>query len=276
MKRLSFVSIALVALVSSAVGLYAAESETFTGAAAGSGTYKRPLLIVDGKRYELKASDKADASVAKMLAKFSRGDTGTYVVKGTRGSVNGMDGILIDSITPAANGSARPGPAARPRAAGQTTPTETSRVVTVGDRQYTVYDYADPATKKYCVVIPDGLKTVRGLLVECNYAGGDSRGNWNFCHYYREFMHLHGFAIVASAGDPSHKVAFQGFRTCLQMVSAASHHAELVNAPFAAVGFSAGGGFASTLMTMDPGRTIAASIIEGAHSQKGAIKGGWK
>jgi len=55
-------------LVGSAVGLYAAESETFTAAAAASGTYKRPQLLVDGKRYELKASQKADASVAEALA----------------------------------------------------------------------------------------------------------------------------------------------------------------------------------------------------------------
>src|SRR5262245_55651061 len=97
-KKLSIVSPALVALVGSAVGLYAAESETFTGAATASGTYKRPKLLVDGKRYELKASDKADPSVTKMLAKFSKGDAGTYVVKGTRGTVNGADGIIIDSI----------------------------------------------------------------------------------------------------------------------------------------------------------------------------------
>ena len=57
MKRSSIVAIALVALVGSAVGLYAAESETFTGTAAASGTYKRPQLLVDGKRFELKASD---------------------------------------------------------------------------------------------------------------------------------------------------------------------------------------------------------------------------
>ena len=70
-KRLSIVSIALVALVGSAVGLCAAESETLTGTAAVSGTSKRPQLLVDGKRYELKASDKADASVAEVLARFS-------------------------------------------------------------------------------------------------------------------------------------------------------------------------------------------------------------
>src|SRR6185369_14859029 len=121
----------------------------------------------------------------------------------------------------------------------ETTPTVTSRVVTVSKRQFTVYDYADPTTKIYCVVIPEGLKTVRGLLVECNYAGGDSRGDWTFCHYYREFMHLHGFAFVGSKGNNSHAASFQAFRNSLQMVGVSSHHPELVNAPYATVGFSA-------------------------------------
>src|SRR5579862_2093157 len=71
----------------------------------------------------------------------------------------------------------------------QTSPTVTASIVKVSNREYAVYDYADPATKKFCVVIPEGLKTARGLLVECNYAGGDSRGDWTFCTYYREFMH---------------------------------------------------------------------------------------
>ncbi len=145
-------------------------------------------------------------------------------------------------------------------ASAQTTPTVTSSVVTVSNRKYLVYDYADPATKRFCVVIPEGLKTVRGLLVECNYAGGDSRNDWTFCAYYREFMHLHGFALVVSAGDIPHYRAFQAFRDCLQKVGVASHHPELVNAPYVAVGFSAGGGFASTLMTMDPDKTIAVGI----------------
>jgi hypothetical protein len=42
-------------------------------------------------------------------------------------------------------------------ACAQTTPTVTSSVVTVSNRKYTVYDYADPATKRFCVVIPEGL-----------------------------------------------------------------------------------------------------------------------
>src|SRR5690349_3177784 len=90
-------------------------------------------------------------------------------------------------------------PAAELRAA-QGGPAVSASVVAVGDRKYAVYDYADPATKKFRVVVPAGLKTVRGLLVECNYAGGDSRSDWTFCHYYREFMHLHDFGLVASAG----------------------------------------------------------------------------
>src|SRR5262249_61372599 len=89
MKNASIASTAVIVLVGSAVGLYAAESETCTGVAAASGTHKRPLLLVDGKRYELKASDKADASVTKMLAKFSKSDAGTDVVQGTRATVNG-------------------------------------------------------------------------------------------------------------------------------------------------------------------------------------------
>jgi len=137
----------------------------------------------------------------------------------------------------------------------------TSSVIAVSNHRYTVYDYADPATKSFRVVIPEGLKTVRGLLVECNYAGGDSRSDWTFCHYYREFMHLHGFGLVASTGDIPHYKAFQAFRNCLLMVAAASHHSELINDPYVAVGFSAGGGFASALMTMDPNRTIAAGIL---------------
>jgi hypothetical protein len=150
--------------------------------------------------------------------------------------------------------------------AASTTPTVTSSEVTVSQRKYTVHDYADPATKKFCVVIPEGLKTVRGLLVQCNYAGGDSRKDWTFCTCYREFMHLHDFALVASAGDIPHVKAFQAFRDCLQKVSVASKHPELVNAPYVAVGFSAGGGFASTLITRDPERTIAAGIIEARYN----------
>src|SRR5262249_25370497 len=95
-----FLPVVLV-LVASVVGLHAAEPETFTGTASATGTYKRPLLLVGDKQYELKPSDQAEVSVAKTLEKFSKGDTGTYAVKGTRDTVNGNDGIIVDSIAPA-------------------------------------------------------------------------------------------------------------------------------------------------------------------------------
>lgn len=80
----------------------APESGTFTGTAAASGTHRRRQLIIGGKRYELAARDKADASVAATLARFSAGGRGTYVVRGTRGTVNDVDGIIVESITPVA------------------------------------------------------------------------------------------------------------------------------------------------------------------------------
>jgi predicted esterase len=48
MKRTILFSIALLALVGSTVGLSGAESESFPGTAAASGTFNQPLQIVDG------------------------------------------------------------------------------------------------------------------------------------------------------------------------------------------------------------------------------------
>ncbi|MCR4411600.1 MAG: hypothetical protein NUV77_04135, partial [Thermoguttaceae bacterium] len=137
-------------------------------------------------------------------------------------------------------------------------------MVTVGADRYLVYNYDDLATGNYVVVIPEGLKTVRGLLVNGCYAGGDSRYDWTTCEYYRQFMHLHDFALVGStstAGSPGrapppakdtvrakHYRIFRAFQDCIQVIATASHHPELVNAPYVGVGFSAGGGFAFNLM----------------------------
>jgi len=101
---------------------------------------------------------------------------------------------------------------------------------------------------------------VRGLFVNSNYYAGDSRGDWTFCHYYREFMHLHGFALVAANGTCPHASALIGFHKSLRAISVESGHPELVDIPYVAVGFSAGGGFASTLMTYEPEKTIAVGI----------------
>ena len=163
-------------------------------------------------------------------------------------------------------------PGSVPPPAAPTTPTVTSKVVTVGADRYVAYSYDDLATMNYLVVIPEGLKTVRGLLVNACSAGGDSRYDWTTCEYYRQFMHLHGFALVAckaTAGSPvsvpgtgdtraaRHRAVFQAFQDCMRVVATASQHPELSNAPYVGVGFSAGGGFALNLMNFDPDKTIA-------------------
>ncbi len=61
-------------------------------------------------------------------------------------------------------------------------------------------------------------------MVNANYYAGDSRGDWTFCHYYREFMHLHDFALVAANGTCPHASAFKGFRKSLQKISVDSKH----------------------------------------------------
>lgn len=281
MRSLLKVLVALTALVHAPIGLFAAGSETFTGTASRTGTFRRPLLDVGGERYELKASDKADKSVAALLRSFSEGDTGRYVIRGTRGTVLGRDGIVIDSIARATapGSSATPapttvGPDDAPTASTSTKPEVASSVVTVGDRTYTVYDYDDLKARNYSVVIPEGLKTVRGLLVHGCYAGGDSRHDWKTCEYYRQFMHLHGFAYVGSTGtvgshnsapppvDDSakarHRAIFDAFEESVPVIAAASRHPELVNAPYVGVGFSAGGGYSLNLMVFAPEKTIAA------------------
>jgi hypothetical protein len=167
-------------------------SETITGTAARSGTFHRPLLDVGGKRYELKPSVRADASVPELLKKFSGGDTGRYVIKGRRDTVDGNSGIIIDSITPEPEPEPRPMPAVKEAAPGEAPPAASSTrvevassAVTVGDDRYTVYDYDDLKARNYSVVIPEGLETVLGLLVHGCYSGGDSRYDWKDCDHGR-------------------------------------------------------------------------------------------
>ena len=158
---------------------------------------------------------------------------------------------------------------------GPTGPRVTCSVVTVGGDRYAVYEYDDLRTRRCSFVIPEGLKTVRGLLVHGCSSGGDSRYDWKDCEYYRQFMHLHGFAYVGNtfASGPllgaspqpadtsvmaKHRAIFDSFEKSVKVVANASGHPEMVNAPYAGVGFSAGGGNALNLMCFAPDKTIAA------------------
>lgn len=113
----------------------------------------------------------------------------------------------------------------------------TSKVLTVSNRKYTICDYDDFAIRRYRVAIPEGLKTVRGLLVVGCHAGGDSTDYYTDCEYYRQFLHLHDFAFVgctSTAGSPGsaptttedtpnarHRRIFQAFRDCVQRIATA-------------------------------------------------------
>ena len=77
----------------------AAESKTWTGTAQRSGTQHRPWLMVDGKKYEMKAAEKAPASVKETLQKISDGDTSKYTVKGTETTGDRGATIVVESIT---------------------------------------------------------------------------------------------------------------------------------------------------------------------------------
>lgn len=171
-----------------------------------------------------------------------------------------LTAIVSSAIGLAAENETFTGAATRPSTNQRPPPEVTAKTLAIDNRGYTVYEFTDPDSKTFCVVIPDGLNIVRGLLVNSNYYAGDSRGDWTFCHYYREFMHLHDFALVAANGTCPHTSALKGFHKALRAISAESKHPELLNAPYVAVGFSAGGGFASTLMTYEPEKTIAVAI----------------
>jgi hypothetical protein len=121
------------------------------------------------------------------------------------------------------------------------------------------YDYGETAEnmlKEVRLTIPDGLATVRGILVVSNPAGGDTR-EWHKVAWHREFMTIHGFAFLGTRGFSSHVESFQVMQHALEKFAKESNHAELANVPYATTGFSAGGGFASRLLVEAPNRVIA-------------------
>lgn len=129
---------------------------------------------------------------------------------------------------------------------------------------YTVYDHVLKATPpatgehKFRLVVPDGLTVVRGILVVGPYSGGDSRDYYQQA-WYREFLNLHGFAFLGATNYYLHDYAVM--QAALKQFAADAKHPELVNAPYAATGFSAGGGYTRRLMHADPDRVIAGVVV---------------
>jgi hypothetical protein len=126
-------------------------------------------------------------------------------------------------------------------------------------RKYKSYDYTE-AGKAVRLTVPEGLAVVRGILVVGPWSGGDSRELYREV-WYREFMHLHDFAFLGAQSFNSHAENFKVMRNALKQFAEDSKHPELVNAPYVATGFSAGGGFASRLLVEDPDKVIASVIV---------------
>jgi hypothetical protein len=148
----------------------------------------------------------------------------------------------IDGFTPAAKPQSRTGAS------------------TVPDRRrYRSYEYTE-AGKTLRLTMPEGLAVVRGILVVGPGAGGDSRELYREV-WYREFMHLHDFAFLGTLAFSSHAENFKVMQNALRQLAVDSKHPELVNGPYVATGFSAGGGFASRLLVEAPDKVIASVII---------------
>lgn len=131
---------------------------------------------------------------------------------------------------------------------------------------FATYDYSEMDEgheKAVRLAIPTGLQTVRGLLVNTNSAGGDTRDRYTL-PYLKAFAALHGFAFLGARQFDSHPGSVTVLKHALSRFAAESGHAELINVPFIAYGFSAGGGFANRLVNTLPERVIASAPLSSA------------
>ena len=129
--------------------------------------------------------------------------------------------------------------------------------VTTKQEKYKVYDYT-LADHKFRLVMPEDLAVVRGILLVGPYSGGDSR-DYHEQAWYREFLNLHGFAFLGA--KDYYLQDYNELQNVLKQLAKGTKHPELVDAPFATTGFSAGGGSARRLLMMAPDKLIAAVIV---------------
>jgi len=132
-----------------------------------------------------------------------------------------------------------------------------------GASGFTTYDCAEQdegVEKAVRLAIPDGLQIVRGLLVNTNAAGGDTRARYTLA-YLRAFAALHDLAFVGAQGFNSHLGSVTVLQHALDRWAGESGHPELANVPFVIYGFSAGGGFANRLVNTLPDRCVASAPL---------------
>lgn len=120
-----------------------------------------------------------------------------------------------------------------------------------------IFDHAE-GEHNFRLVVPSDLRVIRGILIVAPYSGGDSRG-YHEQVWYREFLSFHGFAFLGASNFYLHDYAV--LQAALKQLASDSQHPELIHAPFAVTGFSAGGGFTRRLMKEDPDRVIAGVVV---------------
>ena len=113
------------------------------------------------------------------------------------------------------------------------------------------------------LAIPTSLRNIRGLLVDTNAAGGDTRDRYTL-PYLKSFAALHGLAFVGARAFNSHLGSVIVLQHALARFVDQSGHPELANVPFVVYGFSAGGGFANRLLNTLPERVIASAPLSTA------------
>lgn len=135
-----------------------------------------------------------------------------------------------------------------------------------GGGGFVLYDYSETdegLEKAVRLAIPTGLETIRGLFVNTNAAGGDTRDRYNVPHL-KAFASLHGLAFVGAKAFNSHLGSVTVLEHALSRFAVESGHPELLNVPFVAYGFSAGAGFANRLLNTLPERVIASAPLSTA------------
>ena len=131
---------------------------------------------------------------------------------------------------------------------------------------FATYDYAEMdegVEKAVRLAIPTDLQTIRGLLVDTNSAGGDTRAHYTV-PWLKAFAALHGLAFVGAKAFNSHPGSVTVLEHALDRLATESGHPELANVPFVVYGFSAGGGFANRLVNMLPQRVVASAPLSSA------------
>lgn len=148
-----------------------------------------------------------------------------------------------------------------PDRAGASDKTSTGPSTRPDTHKYTSHDYEDSARKiKIRLTVPDGLAVVRGILVVGPWSGGDTRDLYKEV-WYREFLHLHGFAFLGAEWSNSHAENFKVMQNALKQIAVDAKHPELTHAPYVATGFSSGGSFASRLLIEVPEKVIAIVVV---------------